>query len=96
MLPGKGGGGAKNLENLKKSLFPPHNPLITHKTAKGIFEKACRIQAENLEMFGEKLGNVWKSWERPALSQRSHSLRFGRPVRHPGETGYTLANRQRR
>jgi hypothetical protein len=41
--------------NQRKKLFSPRKSLKTLKTAKGIFGKACRIQAENLEMFGDSL-----------------------------------------
>jgi hypothetical protein len=48
-----------------KKPFSPRNPLKRLKTDKGIFGKACRIQAEYLETFGEKLGKIWS----PATSQ---------------------------
>jgi hypothetical protein len=41
--------------NRQKRLFAPDNPLKFHNTAKGIFGKACRFQAKNLEMFGAGL-----------------------------------------
>ena len=52
-----GGRRAKSLE-IAKRVFPPHNPLQSHKTAKGILGKAWRFQAENLEKFGKKLGKI--------------------------------------
>jgi hypothetical protein len=56
-----GPAGAKNLEIIEKSFFLPRNPLKRLKTAKGIFGKACRIQAESLEKLGvglEKFGEL--------------------------------------
>jgi hypothetical protein len=48
---------AKNLEKREKAFFA-RNPLITTKTAKGIFGKAWRKQALYLEKFGKKLGKI--------------------------------------
>ncbi len=71
--PDGGGAGSarENIWRLKKALAAPRNPLKSLKTAKGIFGKACRFQAENLEMFGvdlEKFG----ARKRYATRRRRH------------------------
>jgi len=42
--------------NQRRKPFSPCNLLILHKTAKEIFGKAWRFQAENLEKLDKKLG----------------------------------------
>jgi hypothetical protein len=52
---------AEKIWNREKKLFSPRKSLKSNKTAKGIFGKACRIQAKNLERLGEGLEKLVKN-----------------------------------